>query len=383
MQKTTVYFISETVPANTHASSVIFYRHFKRMEQEGYRIVWVTDNNSYHRLKSKFPKEWDFVLLPNRNWNLPPYRPYGALQSWRFYYYCLLLSKRIAADRSKSILVTYINGQFLAPFAAYFKRKSKLPLLSFFHDDILELNFFRDRESLIRNTHSILDASERVLVASSEFAVNWPRFKEKFQLLYPLPEKYSSTAGPFNQQSPITFGYAGAIYDEIIPCLMKLAEVFKQLGFKLLIVGDRNKTISLQEQYVSTVSCFDMFNTPEESNHFLVKNCQFTIIPYPDQLKDMPWMATCFPSKFLQYCQLGLPTLIIAPKTSAIGKWSLDNQWPLYINDYNFHKFAQLRRQLNIEAVSKQINSLKQNDFDPDKIHLQFLNTIDRIMRND
>jgi hypothetical protein len=383
MQKTTVYFISEAVPANTHASSVVFYRHFKRLEQEGYRIVWVTDNNSYHRFKNQFPTEWDFVLLPNRNWNLPPYRPYGLLQAWRFHYYNFLLSKRIAADQSKSILMTYINGQFLAPFAAYFKRRSKLPLLSFFHDDILELNYFRNRESLVYNTHNILKASEQVLVASNEFAANWPRFKEKFHLLYPLPEKYSATAGTLKQKGPITFGYAGAIYDEIIPCLMTLAEVFKQLGLKLLIVGDRYKTICLQEQYVSTVSCLDMFATPEESNDFLVKNCDGVLIPYPEQLKEMPWIATCFPSKFLQYCQLGLPTIIIAPETSAIGKWSLDNRWPLYSNVYDFQKIAQLSRQLNIEAVCTQINSLKHNEFDPDKIHLQLAGIIKYIISND
>ena len=87
MSRPTIYFISETVPANTHASSVIFYRHFRKFEEQGYRIVWVTDQNSLDYFGEPFPPEWEIILLPNRNWQLPPYRPFGWLQGYRFDFY--------------------------------------------------------------------------------------------------------------------------------------------------------------------------------------------------------------------------------------------------------------------------------------------------------
>jgi hypothetical protein len=312
------------------------------------------------------------VLLPNRKWFLPPYKANGILQAFRFYYYYQFYLKNLLANTPQAIIITFINGQFLTPFSSYIKQKSKLPLISFFHDDILELNFYNNKNSLINNTSKVLEASDKVLVVSEAFKNNWGKYAHKFSLLYPIPERYDGSikSKPPNNKI-ITFGYSGAIYDEIIPCLLLFAEALKKLNHRLIIIGNKKKTLHIQAQYPDTVSCLDMFNTPNEASIFLVKNCNAAIITYPQHIDKMPWVVTCYPSKFLQYCQLNLPTIIFAPSNSAIGKWCTDHKWRLYSNNYDISSITNLLEKINDESVKNEVRSLKNTDFDPGKIHNQ------------
>jgi hypothetical protein len=44
----------------------------------------------------------------------------------------------------------------------------------------------------------------------------------------------------------------------------------------------------------------------------------------------MPWSATSFPSKLIEYCHLGLPIAIIAPPDSAVARWAQRACFPDY-----------------------------------------------------
>lgn len=382
MTKASIYFISETAPVNTHASSVIFYRHLQQLTAEGYRIIWVTDHNSYLANRDKV-KQWECIVLPNRRWYLPPYRGKGLAQYYRFeYYYRSYLQKII--NNGPAILLTHISGQFLAPFAAYVHKRTQMPLISFFHDDILELNFHRNKKSLVKNTKKILEASVSVLTVSAEFKNNWPQYSSKFKLLYPLPEVYHPSKYGTTQKQKATFAiaYAGAIYDEILPCFERLLHYLKDTNHRLLIIGDLEKTRSLSDRFPENLVCRDLFDKPEEAFSFLVRNSRAMIIPYPTEIKQMPWIATCFPSKFLQYCQLNLPTIIIAPTMSAIGKWCSNHSWPLYAADYNPESLSRLLNDRNKEATITQITNLNAGDFNPQHIVEQFGEVVQRAINS-
>ncbi len=365
MSFTTIYFISETAPVNTHASSAVFYRHLQKLSQDGYHIVWVTDENTYKANRDKI-KQWDAIILPNRRWHLPPYRGKGLAQYYRFTYYYRKYLKPII-NNGPAILITHISGQFLAPFAAFIKNKTRIPLISFFHDDILELNFHQNVKLLKLNTKKVLDASSAVLTVSDAFKKNWPQYASKFQLLYPLPEVYN-TSKPVKKESLFTIAYAGAIYDEIIPCFEQLLQYLQNTNYQLLIIGDLEKTSRLCKRFPKTLTCFGLFEEPADAFDFLTENCDGMIIPYPAEIKNMPWIATCYPSKFVQYCQLNLPTIIIAPIESAVGKWCIDNEWQLYATDYETKSLSRLLALLYDSRTTTQIAELNARDFNPENI---------------
>jgi hypothetical protein len=372
MGKKNIFFISETAPVNTHASSVIFYRHLLMLELSGYSVTWVTDQNSYARVKNSISKSWNIILLPNRSWFLPPYFPNGIFQSYRFHFYYWFYLKKLLRSAGPGIIMSHISGQFLAPFAAFASKECEIPLVSFFHDDIVELNYYKNRESLINNTKKILGKSEMVFVVSEEFKTNWRQYQHKFKLLYPIPEKYVNGAGTvFPKNKKVTLGYSGALYDEIIPCLTYLADMSGKLDYKLIIIGDPVKTHQLHKTYPQTVDCFPLFETPLKANEFLIANCDAVLIPYPDDSRKMPWITTCFPSKFLQYCQLNLPTIIFAPIDSAIGKWCKRNKWLLYSSNYSSNSLHTFINNINSPDIKESVNSLKIAEFDPDKIQNQ------------
>lgn len=375
----TILFISETAPVNTHASSVVFYRHFSLLEREGYRIIWITDENSYKRSGTHRPKSWEVVLLPNRKWMLPPYRPFGWLQAWRFGYYYRQYVDPVIARTPGAVILTHLSGQFLAPFSAYVREKSKLPLLSFFHDDIVELNFNKDKQPLIANALKVLKASSQVAAVSDALSANWPAYAHKFRLLLPIPAPYQlQSAEKKAPPLPLTFGYAGAVYQETLPYFRRLAAVFQELGHRLVIVGDLSKTKTLAETYPDTVFCHDLFDSPAGAAALLTGLCHAALVLYPDQVSEMPWIATCFPSKFLQYCQLELPTLIIAPRTSAIGQWCTARRWPLYADNYERETIAGLVEATGLPGVAEAVLGLKTGEFAPDHIQQQFRKLIDQ-----
>ncbi|RFZ95598.1 hypothetical protein D0C36_08800 [Mucilaginibacter conchicola] len=379
MPVTTVYFISETAPVNTHASSVVFYRHLKKLSEDGYRVVWITDNNSYQAAKGNV-EQWESIVLPNRQWHLPPYRGKGLAQLYRFnYYYRNYLKQHIQKDNA--ILITHISGQFLAPFSAFVHRRTNLPLVSFFHDDILELNFHKNAKTLIQNTQKVLEASSIVLTVSKAFENNWPQYASKFRILYPVPHPHKVSGKPKTASKAITVGYSGAIYDETLPYFKQVLQNLKGADFKLVIIGDRKKTDFLSDLFPESLTCIDLFDTPAEASQFLVDNCDAMLIPYPGTIAEMPWIATCYPSKFIQYCQLNLPTMIIAPTSSAIGEWCITNQWGLYSDSYESNSLHKLLNNISSQTIITQMANLNAGEFKPERIFQELDDILQSILK--
>ena len=369
-----VLFISEVLPIDTFASQVVFFRHLTRLVEEGHEVHVLTDRNSFEHRSKDLPDAFTVHLLPNRKWYYPPYKPAGPLQAFRFRDYYYKHVSRIIRENAIDCLIGFVYGQYLSAFAAYVKEKSDLPLYSFFHDDTAELNFFRSHETMVRNTSAILRASEKVLIASEGFSENWGEFTSKFELLYPIPEPSRKTTG-IRRDEGISVGYSGSVYNELLPCLEEMAGLLQQLKMKFYIVGNNKKADELQKRF-SNVACRPMFDTAEEANGFLADHCDDCIVPYPMDISRMPWTRTCFPSKLIQFCQIGIPTLVIAPKGSALGQWCKRNNWILYAERYDAGVIAALLQKISSPEVKAQVDHFREAVFHPDVIHEQFRNVI-------
>lgn len=367
-----ILFISETLPINTYASEVVFYRHFLKLASDGHQIHIVTDQNSYNNRKKDIPAAFHVHLIPNRKWYYLPYKPYGILQKLRYFLYYFFYLRKILKKHKINRLIGYVNGNFLIAFCAYLQKKTKIPLLSFFHDDTNEINFGDDTKSVNDNTKKILDASSKIFVASIAFTKNWSIFSHKFILLYPIPS-LEETQNEFSR-SLINkrIGYSGTVYNEIIPSLDKFSSFLKELDFKFTIIGNNKNASYLGKKYFE-VTCLPLFDTASEASKYLVANCRACLIAYPEMIHEMPWIRTCFPSKFIQYCLLDIPTIIVAPLDSALGEWCISNKWILYSNTYDIIKLNELlSNSLTNEAVVQQVKYFKEYVFNPKLIHEKF-----------
>ncbi len=375
--KKNILFISEMPAVNTHASSVVFYRHFKNLEENGVKIHILIDENSYNNRLADFPASWNIYLLPNRKWFFPPYKPFGLLQKLRFTYYYHLYVKQILVSQNIDLLMSFIYGQFLSPFAAFVKSRNKIPLVSFFHDDPVELDFNRSRENVLLNTTKILEASDEVLIASEGFYHNWNKFRNKFVLLPPVPEYFTLKDPSLREKTEkIVFGYSGALYQEMLPYFDLLAQSFIKLGHQLIIIGNNPEAKQLEKKYPEIISYHSLFKTAEEANLFIIKNCDAFVIPYPSSIEKMPWIKTCFPSKFIQISQLKIPVLIIAPEDSAIGEWCLKHHWLLYLSNYETSAISNLIAKIHTPEVKDQIKLIGESLFNPTAIHQLFAKII-------
>lgn len=367
-------FISELLPIDTHASEVVFYRHFKLLVEKGHTVHILTDKNSYINRKKELLDDFHIHILPNRKWYYLSFKPYGYLQKIRFLDYYYLHVKKIIKHHKIDKLIGFVHGNFLIAFSAFVQKKSKISLISFFHDDTNELSFNNEKNSVNNNTIKILNASSTVLIASESFRDNWIQFTDKFTLLYPIPSIDCKELSPQPQlrANNKMIGYSGTVYNEIIPSLDKFSSFLKEENFSFTIIGNNIKAFYLGEKY-EEVTCLPLFDTSKQANEYLINTCGIAIIIYPENISDMPWIKTCFPSKFIQYCLLGIPSIIVAPSESAIGKWCLANKWKLYSNTYNKTDILEMLSQATLdEDVINQVNYLKTKIFNPESIHQQF-----------
>ncbi len=358
------------LPIDTYASEVVFYRHVKRLVEEGHEIHILTDSNSYARRKKELHPSFKIHFLPNRKWHFPPYKALGMLQKLRFFYYYHFITKQIISSHKIDTLLGYVYGVFLGPFCAYVQKKTNLPLYSFFHDDTVELHFNKNEKIVRNNTIKILDRSKKVFIASQSFKENWLSFAEKFVLLYPISD--SKEVSQTNAVTQPTIGYAGSVYNEIIPSLEKVGAILNEESVNLVIIGNNDNARYIADKYTN-VTYKPLFDTAEEANNFLINNCSACIIPYPEKISEMPWIKTCFPSKLIQNTLLNIPTIVIAPHDSALGKWCLENRWLLYTSKYEKRALSKLLSMaIHSQEVKTQIGMFKNKEFNADIIHEKF-----------
>ncbi len=222
-----------------------------------------------------------------------------------------------------------------------------------------------------------------VLIASKGFYINWGSYKSKFVLLPPVPDYFEQKNIKIKNTTPyLIFGYSGALYTEMLSSFEKLASIFSTAGHKLFIIGNNEKINYLKNKYPEVIYYRELISTTEESNNFLVENCDAYIIPYPSSIEEMPWIKTCFPSKFIQVTQLGLPIAAFAPQSSALGEWCKAKEWILFADNYNESTIINLCEKVMLSSAKRQTEKLAQSEFNPKLIHQQFIDIVTKQIAN-
>jgi hypothetical protein len=118
------------------------------------------------------------------------------------------------------------------------------------------------------------------------------------------------------------------------------------------------------------------FRTNQEALQHLAQEAAGLLVSYTDTVEQMPWIATSFPSKLVEYTQLGLPCAIVAPPDSAVGRWAQRGHFADFFDPAELSGLATWARDLRNETTWRQhsarIHHLAEGEFSPEKIQATF-----------
>jgi hypothetical protein len=379
-------FVSDCSPNLGMASPVIFHRHLSRLEDAGWRIHLLlpeADEKNYSGRPT-----WRVKFLPNRLWWYPPFRPFGALASLR---YCIFsqASAALIAEARPHVVLGYLRGMYFSGLAAHLARKHRLPLGYIYHD---ATELFPDmqadrvsREHFLKMKARMIRQSSLVWVVSEEMLREGDT-PAKTKLLWPLSEDVGVSQWPAwrpNLQTQSVLAHAGTVYNEIVEPLIDIAKALSTLGGRLLILT--NSTANARRVADACPGQVEIRPAVAvaEACATIMSQASALLIAYPRTTNAMPWIKSCFPSKFVQFTATGLPTILFAPPDSALDIWAKAHDYPGVLAgatvDELKKNLARLLAEESWSRCAQRCQQLWQNEFNPDRIHQQFAVELDHL----
>lgn len=381
MKNQHILFILGSPPRQGLTGPVIIDRHLKRLP-DSYKISIAAPEQSFDGIQ--FPPLWKLIRIPKRRWWWLPYRRgINILQSIRFWYWLKECEKVLSVERP-SVILTILHDIY-SVFAAYLSIAWDIPLVIIVHDQVEFLSDSKTHDTWFStNWKFVLNTATKILPVSYELASAYNiEESSKVQNLYPIPEGNRTSFIHWNDQfksSPV-IGYAGNIYSSQIPILEKIASTISKInGRILLIVPNKNPELLVLLRKFSNIDYQEPFPNNIDAINYLANHATCILVAYPLDISKMLWVATSFPSKLVEFSHLGLPILIIAPTTTALGRWSLEHNWSSYLSDVDDSRLLSVLSDMIDKCkwtqMSSQSIAIAQDEFDPANIQSQFESAI-------
>lgn len=380
--KRIIFISNSTYPlANTGGGSVVVYRHFKRLQQSGHPVLIINFFNQQIN-ESQQKGEFEAINL-NKKWWYPPLRINTPLLT--------ALRMRLSFNELKNKLdighddiLIGLFGEYSNVLAMQIAKQFGNRLYMIYHDDCL-FNQYGPYNLL---TPYLL--KQVIKYTTHVFAVSKPMKTmllkngiRSSSVVFPIPEGYNKkikAAAEVNFNN-LKFAFSGLLFDDLhFEILQNISSACEAINGNIDLIGDlpadlkRNlnsiKNIHLTERIATTAGLFD----------YIIKNIDVLLVFYSFKLENEHRMFTSFPSKFTEYCHLGLPVLIIAPPVSSIGKWAIENNWLCYVpvgEKFDiFQIMDKLRDRSFWTTCRDQALETARTKFNPTIIHSDFFNTI-------
>lgn len=372
----TVLYIGQN-PTTGTGSPIIILRHLQRFAADGWSVSVLGDyGGDYQECRCA---GWHVRQLCHRRWWWPPYRQQSASLRWLR---LRLLAHEAAANRpAPDIILSYLaaHSDFSAQLATHVSQVTGAPLHMLVHDDATAFPSARGRETEIRRLHeSILRAADICWFVSPELADCYPSTAPRRRILYPLPEGWAQPAvwrDPLERRPQVY--YAGHVWPEQLPLLARISRSVQAGGSELVVMA--RDSVSLRTLCdTDPVRWRAPFPTNREALSHLVADAAGVVVSYADDVAAMPWCATSFPSKLVEYCHLGLPIAIVAPADSAVARWARRVRFPFYFDPANPSAVEQWCTGLRQRSVWQHCAGvslhLARTEFDPSHIQAQLTN---------
>ncbi len=366
-------------PTGGTGSPIVVLRHLRRFANDGWKVAVVGDYGGDYR--ESRAAGWTVHPLCHRRWWWPPYRQDSVSLRWLR---LRLLAREVAASTpAPDVILGYLaaHSDFTAHLAVHVARIMGAPLHLLVHDDAAAFPNAKGRESGLRREHeSILRSADACWFVSPELADCFSIQPPRRRVLYPIPEGWNQPAvwRAENAQRPRVY-YAGHVWPEQLPLLSRIATHASAAGAELVVMARQSPGVQTLCQS-GNAHWHAPFPTNREALGHLVADAAGVLVSYADTVAAMPWCATSFPSKLVEYAHLGLPIAIVAPPDSAVAHWAQRHQFPSWFEPSATKSlqdwFEGLRDRKVWEEHAAVSQHLAQTQFDPVLIHSELVNAI-------
>ena len=362
-------------PAQGTGSPVVILRHLRRFSSDGWEIRIVGDYGGDYSAFASF--DWKVIpLISRRRW-WPPYEDGIRLSRW---VRIRLLAREIvnAQETAPDVVLSYLasHTDFASAIAGHYARISGRPLHVLVHDDAACFSISEGRNGTLRRSQSAtLVAAVAVWFVSEELASSYPSVKlTKRRVLLPLPEARSGAAQWHRGRATLRVYYSGHVWPEQVSLLEKCALAIASIGGNLVVIANRNSQLQ-DAASRAPIELKPLFPTNDEALEHLRQNATASIVSYSEDVSVMPWSRTSFPSKLLEYANIGLPLALVAPVETAAQKWSRRIGFAPTFQPNELSNMClwlgQLRNREAWRTASKASLSIIRGSADPDCIHAE------------
>lgn len=366
-------YIGQT-PAEGTGSPVIVLRHLERFTADCWKIFIIAESGQDTTACQR--AGWTLLTLPLRRAWWPPFRPrFGlsrTLRTWLLAREC----RRLTGDRPPDAVFSYLaaHDDFYPEIAARYSRLTRVPLSLLVHDDAAAFVTGHSEQRRLHHRHTwLLHQAHRCWFVSPELAAVHRLTGATSGVLPPIPSASAASAQwqPTFANRAVVY-YAGFLWPAQLPLLAALARTLTAAGASLVVLT--RATPALTNFFrTENITHVPSFPTNAEALAHLAQHAAGVLVSYAETVAAMPWTATSFPSKLIEYAQLGLPCAIVAAPDTAVGRWAHRNHFPdcFAPNDSaRLSAWAQdLRTSAGWETHAAPVRALAAGEFNPATIH--------------
>ncbi|MBC7366738.1 MAG: hypothetical protein H7343_07975 [Undibacterium sp.] len=369
-------YIGQT-PAEGTGSPVIILRHLRRLADAGWKISIIAETGQ--DIAACVRAHWTVVMLPLRRFWWPPFRrnlsASRAARTWLLAGECQNRTVENPPDAVLGYLAAH--DDFYAEIATRFSRRSGIPLSLLVHDDATAFVTNRAVKNRLQRRHAwMLRQAHRCWFVSPELATAYRLPTTAHRVLPPLPAGRPQFVGWQKKFGlwPRVY-YAGFIWPAQFPLLRAIARTLSEGGASLVLLTAETPEL-IEFLRATQMEHIAPFSTNHEALTHLAREAAGVLVSYADTIAEMPWTATSFPSKLVEYAQLGLPCAIVAPPDSAVGQWAQRTGYADFFYPTEQRDLGVWARDLHSEASwrrrSQATRLLAAGEFNPDRIQTVF-----------
>ncbi len=375
-----IIFITNSIypVADSGGGSIVMYRHLKRFQNEGYEVVFV--NTIQH--EQQYRTEFREIKIHKKKWYPPLRQATPWLTTLRSLFYFNKLKQEISIESQDIVLSMF--GDYTNLLSLKIATYYRIPLFMVYHDDSIFNEY--GKLNLMHRSH----ISKLINKTNHFFAVCEPMKKllEKngigsCSVLYPIPQGYSGPTKSWDgvEKTNLNYYNSGLLFEDLhLEILHIFASAAAHNHSTVNLIGRLPSAFEKKLLGKSSLQIHDRFDKTEDLFKHLLKKADVLLVFYSFKLDKEHRMFHSFPSKFAEYCHLGIPILIVAPPESAIGQWAIEHHWKSYVNSDNENDLNEMMKRFKNEgfwnSCKDQSLAAAKSFFDPEKIHAQLSSRI-------